>query len=143
VPSPLTLRGHHLLCSLNYSGNGYTPEFIANFNNLCTRLTAGESVTLTWHPDTICQPMLNHPTCHCRNPTIPPRDFLGFLATSLVLRRWIFPPRTIRLTAGDVTQLRKAFRTGITRAGCLGCEWYSHCTQTAAAGNPKSKLHPK
>lgn len=138
----LTLRGHHLLCSLNYSGSGYTEGFIANFNAFCTRATKGEKIRLTWQPDTICQPMLGHASCHCRRPTIPVRDFLGFLATSIVLKKWMFPPRTVTLTPADVAKLRAAFRSGASRAGCLGCEWFGHCSRTAQSGWPKSKLFP-
>lgn len=138
----LTIRGHHLLCSLNYSGKGYTPAFITGFDNFCARVTAGELVRLTWAPDSICAPMIGHPTCHCHQWDKPVRDFLGFLMTSLVLRRWCFPPRTITLTPRDVDRLRAAFRLGLTRPGCLVCQWFDTCSQTAKAGNKTSKLHP-
>lgn len=138
----LTLRGHHLLCTLNYSGSGYTPAFISNLTSICARLTAGEPARLTWAPDSICQPMLGHPSCHCHQPQIPLRDFLGFLSTSLALRKWCFPPRTITLTAADVARLRNAFATGLTRSGCVGCSWFTHCSRTAQSGWPTSHLHP-
>ncbi len=137
----ITLRGHHLLCSLNYSGKGYTPEFISNFDDVCVRITAGEPVQLTWAPDTICQPMIGLPSCHCKAFDIPIRDFFGFLMTSLVLRRWCFPPRKITLGAKDVDRLRSAFRLGVTRPGCMVCQWFSVCTRTAKDGNRTSKLH--
>jgi hypothetical protein len=140
---PITLRGHHLLCFLNYSGNGYTPQFVANFNELCARLSAGEPARLTWQPDSICHPMLGHPSCHCHQPRIRVRDFLGFLSTSLTLRRWCFPPRILTFSAADVQRLRGAFRLGATRAACVGCEWFGHCSQTAKSGWPQSKLRPR
>jgi uncharacterized protein len=137
----LTLRGHHLLCSLNYSGKGYSPEFITNFDDWCARVTRGEAVRLTWAPDTICQPVVGTAGYHCHNMNIPVRDFLGFLATSWALKKWMFPPRIVQLTAADVGRLRAAFRTGKTRAACLGCQWFSTCSATAAGGNTASKLH--
>jgi hypothetical protein len=136
----LTLRGHHLLCVLNYSGNGYTPAFIANLNQICDRLNAGEAVRLTWRADSVCQPMLQHQSCHCYQASIVWRDFWGFLATSMVLRRWCFPPRSMVLRAEQVARLRGAFRSGAIRTGCLGCEWFGVCSSTAQAGWVKSKL---
>lgn len=140
---PLTLRGHHLLCSISYSGAGYTPEFIANFDALCRRLTAGEPVRLTWAPDTICRPMLGRAECHCHRPHVRARDLLGFLSASLATRRLLWPGRTVRLTRTDVERLRGAFRIGWVRLGCLRCPWFGHCTITARAGYTDSRLHPR
>lgn len=139
----ITLRGHHLLCALNYSGSGYTPEFISNFDDICARMTAGEEVKLTWKPDSICQPMLNHPESHCHQPRIHFRDVMGFLSASLALRMWLWPGRTVVLTADKVAKLRQCFHSKIMRLGCIGCEWFSHCTKNAQGGYAKSKLHLK
>ncbi len=140
---PITLRGHHLLCFLNYSSNGYTPVFVQNFDALCARLSAGEAATLTWRPDSICQPMLGEPTCHCHQPRIMWRDLQGFIATSLILRRWCFPPRIIQFTQADIERLRHVFGLGVSRLGCIGCEWFGTCSQTAREGWANSKLKPK
>ncbi len=139
----LTLRGHHLFCSLNYSGKGYTDDFIHNFDDFCARVTRGEAVRLTWQPDTICTPMIGQPGCHCHRGTIPVRDFFGFLMASITLGRWLFPPRIITLTGDDVERLRRAFRTYLVRPGCVGCPWFHVCTKTARAGNISSKLFPR
>ncbi len=138
----ITFRGHHLLCSLNYSGSGYTDEFIMNFDEICVRLTKGEPIKLSWKPDSICKGWLNHPDCHCHRVSIIIRDVFGFLSTSIALRRWCFPPRTITLTSRDVERLRKAFALNLTRAACVGCSWFNHCSRTAARGWPESKLMP-
>jgi uncharacterized protein len=140
---PLTLRGHHLLCSISYSGAGYSPEFIANFDDLCARLTAGEEVRLTFAPDTICKPMLGSADCHCHRPHILLRDLLGFLSASLATGRLLWPGRTVRFTKADVARLRGSFRAGWVRAGCIRCPWFDHCTRTAREGYRESKLHPK
>lgn len=140
----LTLRGHHLLCVLNYSGSGYTEEFIRNFDDACARMTAGEEVLLTWKPDTLCQPMLDHPQSHCHKKRIHLRDFFGFLSASLALRRLLWPGRRVVLTAEMVARLRQRFHSGGSmRIGCLGCEWFHHCTQNAKGGYARSKLHLK
>jgi hypothetical protein len=139
----ITLRGHHLLCSLHYSGKGYTPEFIENFDACIAAINDGAPVRLTWGPDRICQPMIGHPNCHCHNLTIPVRDFFGFLMTSIVLRRLCFPPRVMTLDTRAVERLRSAFRIGLIRPGCIGCPWFFTCSRTAKAGNLTSKLKPK
>lgn len=137
----LTLRGHHLLCVLNYSGSGYTEEFIKNFDDACARMTAGEEVLLTWKPDTLCQPMLGRPECHCHKGRIHLRDFLGFLVASVALRTWMWPGRRIVMTKEKVERLRRCFHSRLMRLGCTGCEWFDHCTRNADGGYAKSKLH--
>lgn len=137
----LTLRGHHLLCVLNYSGSGYTEEFIQTFDEACARMTAGEEVLLTWKPDTLCQPMLDHPESHCREPRIHLRDFFGFLNASILLRTWLWPGRRVVLTKEKVERLRRGFHSRWVRTGCTGCEWFDHCTKNAKDGYLKSKLH--
>jgi hypothetical protein len=136
----ITLRGHHLLCTLNYSGSGYTPAFVRNLDDVVARMGRGEKVRLTWRPDTICQPVLGRKDCHCRNAGIPVRDLLGFLFTSLALGMWMFPPRVVTFTPAMAARLRRGFRLGWTRAACAGCPWFGHCGATAKAGWPESRL---
>lgn len=142
VPPLLTLRGHHLLCSVLYSGSGYSPEFVENFDAVCRRISSGERVRLTWRPDTICQPMLGRADCHCHASRIKLRDLLGFVSASIATRKLLWPGRSVALTAQDVQRLRAAFRLGVIRSSCVGCEWFQHCTRTSRAGYPRSKLRP-
>ncbi len=42
----ITLRAHHLLCVLTYSGKGYSPAFVTNFDSVVRRLQAGEALEI-------------------------------------------------------------------------------------------------
>ena len=61
----VSLRPHHLLCMLTYLGNGYTADFVGNYNRIVKRLNKGEPIRLVGGPDDICQPMLRQASCHC------------------------------------------------------------------------------
>jgi hypothetical protein len=139
----IRLRGHHLLCALNYSGSGYTPEFISNFDEVCAALSAGVPALLVWGDDSICGPMENHPEKHCHHLRIHLRDFLGFVSTSLSLRRLMWPGMEVVITKDMVERMRHSFQGGKIRMGCIGCEWFSHCTKNAANGYLSSKLHSR
>lgn len=137
----IKLRGHHLLCALNYSGSGYTPEFISNFDDICARLTAGEPARLVWGNDNICTPMEIHPEKHCHHFRIHLRDLAGFISASFSLGRLMWPGREVVITKAMVEKMRGSFLRGNIRLGCLGCEWFFHCTKNAKEGYLASKLH--
>ena len=52
------------------------------------------------------------------------------------------------LQAGDVIdlhgvmldQFRKAFRSGMTRSACSGCEWYDLCSNVSETGYLETRL---
>ncbi|MBO6860924.1 MAG: DUF1284 domain-containing protein, partial [Roseibium sp.] len=70
----VSIRPHHLLCMLTYLGKGYTPAFVENYSTIVQRLNEGEPIELVEGPDTLCQPMLDEPGCHCRNESVRNRD---------------------------------------------------------------------
>lgn len=39
---PIRLRGHHIVCTLNFVGEGYSPEFVGNMERIVERLRGGE-----------------------------------------------------------------------------------------------------
>lgn len=129
------LRGHHLLCMLTFAGAGYTPRFTANFHRVAQRINAGATVQLVQGPDDICQPMLNEPSCHCREERIVHRDQLAQEAVEQALANTHGSTLDGQLlTTQTVQTLRQAFADGRLRVGCYDCQWSALCDDIAAGG---------
>jgi hypothetical protein len=135
----IRLRAHHLLCMLTFAGDGYTPEFVANFGALVARIGAGEAVELVDGPDDICAPLAVTDDVHCDDPSVRRRDREALRALSIA-----DPPlavtRPLRLDAAAIAELRAHFAAGTIRAACAGCEWSELCTGIAAAGYTAARL---
>jgi uncharacterized protein len=117
------LRAHHLLCALTYVGEGYTPEFVANFTAIIARLRGGEPLELVDGPDDICAALGGHAAGqHCqsadtRERDTRARDALGVCAV---------------LDQQTVADLRARFARGEIRSACRGCSWHALCDEIAA-----------
>ncbi len=65
----ICFRPHHFLCALCFEGKGYSPTFIANFENIMTRLNSsvGDDVKIkvVAHTDSICHPCPNRNEKKC------------------------------------------------------------------------------
>ncbi len=48
------LRGHHILCAMNFAGEGYSPEFVENMRQIVERLRRGEEAEVVVGCDDIC-----------------------------------------------------------------------------------------
>ncbi|VVC77302.1 hypothetical protein AQUSIP_26290 [Aquicella siphonis] len=65
----LRFRPHHFLCALCFQGRGYSPAFVANFQNIMQTLNSNQgenaSIEVIDHTDSICNPCPNrtHKTC--------------------------------------------------------------------------------
>lgn len=42
----ITFRPHHFLCSLGYKGLGYSPKFVANYNNIIKTIRTDENTPI-------------------------------------------------------------------------------------------------
>ncbi|EFO30094.1 conserved hypothetical protein [Roseibium sp. TrichSKD4] len=135
------LRPHHLLCLLTYLGKGYTPAFVENYERVVTRLNAGETITIVSGPDEICHPMLNDPSCHCRNESVAIRDQQALAAVLTCLRLEAITEPFV-LAQDDVLRLRRAFQNGDLRAACQGCEWELLCSRIAKNDFRGCRLQP-
>jgi uncharacterized protein len=129
----IRLRPHHLLCMLTFAGKGYTPAFVANFEQVASRIAAGgEAIQIVDGPDDICSPLLTEPTCHCHNSSVTLRDRLAAGAISdllsLPIRAGMHLPAALNL----LPILREAFVTGTIRQACIGCQWKPTCDSIAA-----------
>ncbi|WP_439343967.1 DUF1284 domain-containing protein [Vacuolonema iberomarrocanum] len=70
----IRVRPHHLLCLLTYSGKGYSPAFIANYDAIAARLSKGEDIVIVCGPDDICAPLLSDSEPHCWSASVTERD---------------------------------------------------------------------
>ena len=151
MTEPIRFRPHHFLCTLTYSGAGYTPEFVANLDAIMERLNRGPlEVEVVEGPDDICGPMMacrNHPTFHCENESVVWRDAqaLREIAGAFDRRGGDSVPTfqigsRVLLTKELIVFLREEFLTGRIRTGCQECEWDPRCTERAASGFDGARL---
>jgi len=50
----IRLRGHHLICLHFFSGEGFTPEYIATLSEIIKKAEAGQTVSVCSGPDDVC-----------------------------------------------------------------------------------------
>lgn len=139
---PVRLRTHHLLCMLTYAGKGYSAGFVANYDLVIRRLSAGEPIEIVTGPDEICGPMLDCGQCHCRDESVALRDRTAAVGLSQLLQHPLSPGSILRITGSEIDRMRQAFADGGIRAACDGCEWHGMCTGIAAEGFATCGLHP-
>jgi hypothetical protein len=130
----IRLRAHHLLCMLTYVGRGYSPAFVANYEHIAARLTAGEEIEIVEGPDDICAPLLGDAECHCLGEGVVKRDVAARDAIAAFLGGPLPPGTRLTPTAGLITRLRQTFATGKIRTACSGCEWSGLCDGVADGG---------
>ncbi len=144
----MRLRAHHLLCLLNYVGKGYSPVFVANYDDVVARLLIGADVEIVEGADDICAPLAcarqgEGVGAHCFKASVRNRDVLAFGLVQRVLRgsgelpdvtgRW-------RLGQARVAALREAYRTGVFRAACRGCQWVRLCHRVSQSDYSQCRL---
>ncbi len=134
------LRPHHLLCMLTFAGDGYTPDFVANFAAIVRRIGAGEAIDLIDGPDDVCAPLDASGDTHCGNASVGRRDRTALLA--LAEAGWPVARRPLVIDGARLAELRAAFASGAIRAACRGCEWFDLCTEIAASDFAASPLTP-
>ncbi|MDO6462018.1 DUF1284 domain-containing protein [Granulosicoccaceae sp. 1_MG-2023] len=142
MPEPVRFRGHHLLCMLSYQSQGYTPAFVARFDEAVEALNRGASLVLESGPDMLCETVLGEPDCHCHNASVRQRDALALHAVGQALGQTLAPGTSLSLTAEQVWQLRQGFADGSLRAACEGCQWARLCTRIARQQFPGVRLFP-
>jgi uncharacterized protein len=122
------LRAHHLLCMLTFVGEGYTPAFIRNFEEIARRIATGEeTIEIVDGPDDLCAPLLLESDCHCRSARIAMRDHQAGEAIGPLLERPIRAGEQLILSHEQLRALREAFAAGKIRQACNGCQWRPLC----------------
>jgi len=130
----IKIRGHHLLCVLCYSGEGYTSDFVKNYNAIIERLKNGASIKIVDGPDDICRPMLNEIERHCHEERIFHRDQTALEAISKVLDEELSVGSKLVIRDDMLAKMRRDFNAPHVRAACEGCRWYTMCTDTSDCG---------
>lgn len=137
----IRLRPHHLLCMLTYKGEGYSQEFVQNFDRLTRQLAAsGEPVEVVSGPDDVCAPLLESGECHCFNPSVVERDQKAAAELSALLGEVVAPGAILHLTPARMAVMRLAFRNGEIRSACTECPWKGLCDGIADAGFAGTRL---
>jgi hypothetical protein len=137
----IRLRPHHLLCMLTFAGKGYTPAFVANFEQVASRIARGdEAIQIVDGPDDICSPRLAESTCHCHNSSVILRDRHATEAISDLLSHQIRPGTNLLPHQNLLLILREAFVTGAIRKACTGCQWKPTCDSIAKQGFIETRL---
>jgi len=147
--SVVKLRGHHLLCILNYGGAGYTPEFIENMSSVVERINQGAAIQIVSGIDDICAVLRQGGAVACahartcRAQRVKHRDEI---ALQSVTRALSMPKLKIgslvRFTKKEVTKLRRFFALNAIRNACTGCEWHARCSERAESNFVGAKLFP-
>lgn len=118
----IPLRPHHLLCTLSYSGHGYSEDFTKRMDALTARLRSGEEPTfkLQVSPDCLCE-------------VCPNRTENGCESDEKVLRYDRKTLDALGLCEGetDYAEAKRLLRDKLTdellRSICGDCEWRELC----------------
>lgn len=136
----ISLRGHHLLCSLTFSGRGYSKEFERGFKNIIERIKQNETIIVVSGPDEICEPIERCKDSHCREARITRRDELALEDVSSLLGKTIEIGSQITPSKLFNGKYRASFQLGSTRRACFDCQWSGTCDQIADADYSSSLL---
>ncbi|MEB3329125.1 MAG: DUF1284 domain-containing protein [Candidatus Sericytochromatia bacterium] len=127
----LSLRGHHLLCTLHFQGAGYSTAFVENFKGLMEGVVARKQTRIQVAPlaDDICGAC---PSLQADGETC------AFQAS--IMRRDSALLDEMGWRPGDVLDLEEAHTAVLTRREalmeqvCPGCEWLPRCTANGPHG---------
>jgi len=134
-PPIIRLRGHHLLCLLTWRGVGYTPKFTEKFGTIASQINTYKqiSIHIVKGKDDLCCTLDPDTTLdyHCDNQSNLERDQIALQDISTHLSTSLRIDHSFILTLRTLHKLREAFKQGVIRRGCQGCEWYKFCTDVA------------
>ena len=130
----IRLRGHHLLCMLTYQSEGYTADFVENYDKVIENLKAGATIILVEGADEICRPIETDREHHCHNESVRCRDVEALQAVSQILGSELRIGDEIDLSTQSLAELRRAFSEGSLRQACKGCQWDKLCTRISRTG---------
>ncbi|MDO5654415.1 MAG: DUF1284 domain-containing protein [Brachymonas sp.] len=141
----VALRAHHLLCVLTYVGKGYNAAFVANFNQIVQRLSAGESAHIVTGPDAICAPLCckQGNDAHCMSSSVVVRDQQAAHDLTPLMGQALHAGAAFVCDKALLQRLRDGFAKGTIRSACQGCEWHELCSQVARDGYRGTLLQPR
>lgn len=124
---------------LTFVGKGYSPAFVANFEQVVRRIAqADEDIQIIEGPDDICLPYLADTGCHCHNPSVLKRDRLAAESISRLLQQPLHAGASLQIKPSLLPTLRAAFADGTIRQACAGCEWKTTCDGVAQSSFAES-----
>jgi uncharacterized protein len=129
----LTLRGHHLICLVAFSGQGYSAAFARNFKKLqgVYLSKSRHRVKVITAADQACQKCPHLVGNQCVSPTDGPNKKIVALDKKALKLLGIKPG--IYKTGNIHSRLRQ-LKKGSIEAFCKKCSWYSltHCPAVIA-----------
>ncbi|MDQ0324615.1 hypothetical protein J2R99_000464 [Rhodopseudomonas julia] len=129
------LRAHHLLCMLTFAGKGYSPGFVARFEEVAAAINAGAAVKIVDGPDPLCACVIAaEKEPHCFKASVSERDRKAARDVGDKLGMTVKAGTVIPLSHTRVDEMRAWFQKGTTRPACAGCEWDTLCTRLADGG---------
>jgi len=126
----IRLRGHHLLCLLSFSGDGYSPEFVERFRSLADSYREpGLVVRVLASPDDACAACPHLDAGGCASPMDGPEADVAALDAAVLDALGIAPGPHL---AHDLHRLVAALSEGTLHRLCRACSWYGRtdCQRT-------------
>jgi uncharacterized protein len=143
IRKPIRIRGHHLLCMINWKGVGYTPAFTENYNHIIAQLKTGAvTLEIVRGKDDICAPLTpqNYDGYHCDDEEVLDRDVHALRDINIQLGLDLSIGSQFTLSAQYLSDLRARFQSNHVRTACTGCSWHGFCTNIANDGFKDTKI---
>ena len=137
-----------MLCVLCYRGEGYTPDFVKNFDGVVERINKGATIEIVSGIDDVCAALHKSraTACEhaevCRQESVSRRDKVAVQDIAGVLQKPMESGDTFVLKKSDVNRLRQLFAQGAIRQACADCPWFDFCSQIAAEDFSGVRLFP-
>ncbi|NLX46559.1 MAG: DUF1284 domain-containing protein [Euryarchaeota archaeon] len=127
------LRHHHLLCTRTFGGRGYDHRFVANMEEVVSKLRSpdGLVVRLCASCDDICSQCPNAVRGSCKDHgSVMEKDRAAALFLGL--------PEEALLPAGPLLELARERMLGLDdiRQVCGDCEWAGLCNEWLRSNRP-------
>ncbi|MBL4662082.1 MAG: DUF1284 domain-containing protein [Flavobacteriaceae bacterium] len=136
----IKLRPHHLLCSMTFTGQGYSAEFVKNYHAIIKRMRNDETIEIVSGPDEICLPVCSDPMHHCFKNRILSRDKKVLEDFSRHTNLNIKIGSMLKPTSVFTSNYRQIFSSGKVRNGCISCEWIQVCNTVSKEGFRKGSF---
>jgi len=118
----IRLRGHHLLCLLSFSGEGYSPAFVERFRNLADSYrNPGTVVQVLCSPDDACAACPHLVGNGCTSPEDGPEGNVSALDAAVLGALGIGPGIQ---SAGDLHMRLAGLSEAHLHRLCKACSWY-------------------
>lgn len=136
----IRLRAHHLLCSLTFTGRGYSRAFERDFKEVIERIRQDETIEIVSGPDEICVSVKECAGSHCYEDRIAERDRLALLDISVSLGITLDVGSVIKPRDLFHERFRHAYKEREVRSACFDCQWTDVCDTVVRNKFAKAQL---